>query len=206
MWKPTPPPFINFKKDINAKAASVADIIYQLGEYEALRKPSREIALDAIQSEVMQGKFNYIKQCLIEYRERTGYGRGIAGVQIGEPERFCVVYTPLQLMLIINPVITKKSAKVLLYPEMCMSAFPIIAPVVRPAWIEFEYVDEKGKKQVWNTKDTTAKGRILNRVFQHEIDHMSGIMNIDIVRSPKELLLYSYPSFYKNATFTEIDN
>jgi peptide deformylase len=204
MWKPTPPPFVDFKKEMYDKAARVADLIYQVGEYAALRESSAKVSVKSIVSPEMQQKFAYIKDCLTEYRKRTGYGRGIAGVQIGVPERFAVIYTPEKFILIVNPKIVRKSDNMLLYPEMCMSAFPVIAPVVRPAWIEFEYFDENGKEQVWNTKDTTDYGRILNRVFQHEIDHMEGIINSDLVRSPKELLLDSDPHFYQNARFENV--
>ncbi len=76
-----------------------------------------------------------------------------------------------------------------------MSANPIIAKVIRPEFIEFEYYDEKGAKQFWNDKD-----RLLNRVFQHEIDHMEGIINIDLVDS-KDLILLSDAEFFKNAEF-----
>lgn len=138
------------------------------------------------------------------YRRLTDHGRGIAAVQVGIPEKFFVVYTPAELIIVINPKVTKKSQSLLLYPEMCMSANPIIAPTVRPAWIEFDYYDEDGKKQQWITKDDTDQGRILNRVFQHEIDHMEGIINIDIVRDPKDLILDSDPDFYETATFEEI--
>jgi peptide deformylase len=204
MWKPTPPPFINFKKDIYAKAASVADLIYQVGEYDKLRESSPEIPVEKITSQDMQKKFAYIKHCLTEYRKRTGYGRGITGVQVGVPERFSVIYTPEKLLIIVNPTIVRKSDKMLLYPEMCMSMFPVIAPVARPAWIEFEYFDENGKQQTWQTKDDTDLGRILNRVFQHEIDHMEGIINTDLVKSPKDLLLDSDPHFYENAAFKKV--
>lgn len=107
------------------------------------------------------------------------------------------------LLVIVNPTITKRSKKLLKYPEICMSANPIIAPVIRPSWIEFEYYDENAKKQVWNTKDDTKEGRIHNRVFQHEIDHMDGIINIDHVES-KELIFESDPKFYDTADFQEI--
>jgi peptide deformylase len=204
MWKPTPPPYSNFKKDIYDKAAGVADIIYQVGEFDALRKSSPGIPRNDISSPDMQKKFTYIKYCLTEYRERTGYGRGITGVQVGVPERFSVIYTPEKLIIIVNPSIVRKSDKMLLYPEMCMSMFPVIAPVVRPAWIEFEYLDEQGSKLRWDTKDDSDMGRILNRVFQHEIDHMDGIINTDLVRSPKDLLLDSDPHFYEKASFEKV--
>lgn len=203
-WTPIKPPFREFKKDVYKKAGLVSDFIFQIGEYEHLRKPSREIPKEEILSEEMQQKFAYIKKCITDYRSLTGYGRGITGVQIGIPERFSVVYTPEKLIVIINPSITKKSEKKYIYPEMCMSASPIIAPTIRPAWIEFTYYDEKGEKRFWNTKDDSDLGKILNRVFQHEIDHMDGVINIDIVQSPKDLILESDPTFYATAAFVEV--
>lgn len=203
-WKPASPPFHEFKKEVFTKAASVTDLIYQIGEYEQLRKPSQDIPQQLITSTAVQDKISYIKDCLIEYRRRTGYGRGISGVQIGIPERFAVIYMPDAFVVIINPHIIKHSDKQLKYPEMCMSASPVIAPVIRPAWIEFEYFDEHNEKQYWNTKDDTVSGKLLNRVFQHEIDHMDGIINIDRVRLPKELILESDPSFYEQAAFEEV--
>lgn len=200
-WQPTPPPFAKFKQDIFSKAAIVADFIYQIGEYEKLRQPSESVR-DITSSET-QEKIAYLKDCLIKYRELTGVGRGITAVQIGIPERFSVVYTPEKILTIINPKITKRSTTLLKYPEICMSANPIIAPTVRPAWIEFEYFDEFGTKQLWTIKDDTDQGRILNRVFQHELDHMEGIINIDRVPS-NELILQSDPEFYHHAGFEEV--
>ena len=85
-----------------------------------------------------------------------------------------------------------------------MSALPVIAPVVHPAWVEVEYYDENGKKQIWKTKDDSQPHIMMNRVLQHEIDHMNGIINIDLVNDPKELFLESDPKFYDNAKFEEI--
>jgi peptide deformylase len=203
-WKPQPAPFRDFKKEVFAKAAKVSEFIHQIGEYAPLRQSSQEVDINIINSPEFKSKLTYVKECLIKYRESTGYGRGISAVQVGIPETFSVVYTPENLITIINPVVTKQSEKLLMYPEICMSAAPIIAPTIRPAWIEFEYYDENGTKQYWNTKDDTDMGRIMNRVFQHEIDHLEGIINVDKVRSPKELILESDPDFYKNAKFEEI--
>lgn len=203
-WKPQRPPFTEFKKEVFTKAAKVSEFIYQIGEYNNLREPSKEVAAEDIQTDDFKTKVQYLKECMAIYRELTGYGRGITAVQIGIPEKFSVVYTPEELIIIINPKITKKSQKLLLFPEMCMSANPIITPTVRPAWIEFEYYDEDGQLQYWTTKDDSDKGQLMNRVFQHEIDHMDGVINIDIVRNPKELILESDPEFYNTATFEEV--
>ncbi|HVF69925.1 MAG TPA: peptide deformylase [Xanthomonadales bacterium] len=205
-WKPVKPPFAKYKKKVFAKAASVTGFIYQIGERPILRIKSAEVPVSKIRTAVMRKKIKYLKSCLVKYRKLTGNGRGIAAVQVGIADRFAVVYTPEKLLIIINPKITKKSENLLKYPEMCMSAVPVIVPLARPAWIEFDYYDETGSSKHWNTKDDTKPGRILNRVFQHEIDHLNGIINVDIVKSPKELILESDPAFYKNARFEEVKN
>lgn len=203
-WQPQRPPFADFKKIVFQKAGEVSEFVYQIGEYEELRRHSKEVVIKDIKSVDFKAKVKYIKDSLLRYREITGYGRGITAIQIGIPEKFSVIYTPEQLILIINPKITKKSQKMLLYPEMCMSVNPVIAPTVRPSWIEFDYYDENGKLQRWKTKDDTDQGKIMNRVFQHEIDHMNGIINIDNIEDPKELILESDPNFYQNAKFEEV--
>lgn len=211
-WKPTLPPFRNYKPGVFEKASKVSNFIYQIGESEILRQPSKEIPVNNITSKDMQEKFSYLKRCLLRYRKITGYGRGITAVQVGIPERFSVVYVPGNsnshsisgnVLLIVNPKIIGKSKRKLIYPEMCMSANPVIAPIIRPSWIEFEYYDESGKLQRWDTNDKTELGKMLNRVFQHEIDHMDGIINIDKC-NPKDLILESDPNFYMNAKFTEV--
>jgi len=205
-WKPIKPPFARFKKKVFIRAAQVSGIVYQIGEYPALRQLSGKTPISRIKSEDVKAKIAYLKECLLRYRKITGYGRGIAGVQVGIRQRIAVVYSPHKLITIINPKITKKSEKLLLYPEVCMSANPVIAPTIRPSWIEFEYYDENGRKQYWDKKDDTNKGKMMNRIFQHEIDHMDGIINIDKVKSPRDLILESDPAFYKKAKFEEVED
>ncbi len=207
IWMSISPPFVKHKKEVFKKASAVSDLIFQIGESEIIRNPSKNVLLNKINSVEMQKKFKFLKKCLTKYTKRTGQGRGIAAVQVGIPEKFFVVYVTLdkkKMEIIINPKITKKSKKLLKYPEMCMSAVPVIVPLVRPSWIEFSYYDETGKLQYWDKKDDTKLGRMLNRVFEHEIDHMEGIINIDLVETPKELILESDPEFYKNAKFEEV--
>lgn len=205
-WKPTPPPFRKYKKEIFERVIATSIFIHQIGESETLRKSSKPVPLLEITTEAFQKRVTYLKRCMLRYRKLTGVGRGITAVQIGIPERLSVIYMPEargKLLIIINPKITAKSKKLLRYPEICMSANPIISPVIRPAWIEFEYYDEKGKRQYWEKKDTIREGRMYNRVFQHEIDHMDGIINIDLVNS-KELIFESDPKFYEKARFERV--
>jgi peptide deformylase len=215
-WKPTPPPFRNFKRKVFKRAGSVSDFIYQIGESDHLRQPTKAVPLKKICTRQYKDKFKYLKNCLKRYRKLTGYGRGISAVQVGIPERFSVIYQGQSvnpsgkkdnggdMLIIVNPKITKKSKKIFSYPEMCMSANPVIAPIVRPSWIEFEYYTEDGEKKLWDTKDDTEVGKMMNRVFQHEIDHLDGIINIDKVKDASQLILESDPKFYQNAEFGKV--
>lgn len=203
-WQPNLPPFREFKAEKLEKYKQTTQFIYQFGESDMLRTPSVDVDIKAINSQEMKDKIAYLKHCLKKYREITDIGRAIAAVQIGIPERFAVIFDHEEMNIIINPIIMKISDTKLKYPEMCMSCVPVIAPVTRPAWIEFEYYDENAQKQYWNIKDDSQYGKIMNRVFQHEIDHMNGILNIEKVEKTSDLILESDPNFYKNATFEEV--
>jgi peptide deformylase len=205
-WQPPLPPFRDYKEDVYKKQAKTAQFIHQLGEMGTIRTPSGNVPIVEITSSLMKQKIMYLKQCMLKYRKITGVGRGIAAVQVGILERFAVIYTPERkekLFTIINPEITKKSEALLCFPEGCMSEGPTFAPVIRPAWIEFTYYDENGKKQYWDTKDTDRNSRLNNRVFQHEIDHMNGIIFFDRADLSK-LTLDSDPTFYEKAAFTPV--
>lgn len=189
-----------FKKQIFEEAAKISHLTYQIGQLEALREKSKEVKISEIKSANFQSVIRKLKRTLKEYRGLTGKGRGVAAIQIGIPLKIAVVFNQEKILTIINPKITKMSDDRYLYPEICMSANPIIAKVVRPEFIEFEYFDEDGDKHFWRDRD-----RILNRVFQHEIDHMEGIINIDLVSS-RDLILLSDNNFFKNARFEKANN
>ncbi len=207
-WKPPLPPGRVFKKQSLRDLIKTAGFIYQVGESNALRQPSKPVAVTSIKSEEMQEKIAYLKRCMRKYRKEIGKGRGIAAVQVGIPERFSVIFMPEtkeKLLVVINPTVVKRSKKVLRYPEMCMSANGLIAYVTRPAWVEVEYFTEKGKKAFWGLKDETMQGKMYNRVLQHEMDHLNGVINIDTVQS-KELFFESEKAFYEKATFQEVSS
>lgn len=202
MWKPKKPPFRVHKKKVFENVIKTCDFIYQIGESEDLRKSSKEVSIAEITSKEFKKKIAYLKKCFLEYKKRTGWGKGIAGVQVGIPERFCLIFTTKPLIFI-NPKIIKRSEKLYIHREICMSANPIVANVIRPAWVEVECFDEFGKKQYWNTKDTTKEGRSYNRVLQHEIDHLDGIICIDRVDS-RDIIFESDPKILSRSAYEEV--
>jgi peptide deformylase len=188
-----------FKKKVFEEAALTSHLTYQIGEFDGLRKKSQEVEVSKINSKEIRSIILKLKKTLKEYRRLTGKGRGVAAIQIGYPLRIAVIFQEENLLTIINPKIITTSKTKFKYPEICMSANPIIAKVSRPSYIEFEYLDEKGNEQIWDNK----KDKIMNRVLQHEIDHMDGIINIDLVKS-SDLILLSEPNFFKKSNFTEV--
>lgn len=190
---------VQFKRSVFKDAAKVAHLTYQIGETVLLRKKSREIENDEIKSKKIQLIISRLKKTLITFNKLTGRGKGIAAVQIGTPLKIAVVFINNKPVTLINPKILDKSKLLYSYPEMCMSASPVIAKVIRPAWVKVFYFDESGDEKIWDEK----QNKIINRVIQHEIDHMEGVINIDLVPS-RDLILNSDPLFFKNARFKKI--
>ena len=207
MWKPTFPPAKVYKKENLSEIAQFSQFIYTVGEYPKLRQKSKAVAVKNIDSEEFDAKKAYLRKCFDDFRSIThGKGKGIAAVQIGIPERFFLLSLAEDTnppLLFINPVITRKSKTMYQYPEACMSANSLIAQVVRPSWIEFEYLTENGEKCFWRIKDKTAKDKMLNRIVQHEIDHLNGIINIDKV-SASSLVFEMGTEYYGKARFKKV--
>ncbi len=196
-WKPVRPPGYDYKQENLAEIRKAARFLYQIGEIPELRQPSPPLNPALITTPDFQAKITYVKQSLRRYTRITrGKGKGLAAIQVGIHERFFVVYMDPEnktIGVFINPVIAEASATQYRYNEACMSANSLVAPVVRPAWIRFSYLDDTGKHKVWETKDTSEHTRMLNRVIQHEIDHLDGVINIDRVKSV-DLEFESFPN------------
>ena len=81
----------------------------------------------------------------------------------------------------INPIITKASKKLAIAEEGCLSIPRMYGMVKRPATVSIEYVNVNGEK-----KEKKATG-LLARIFQHEIDHLDGILFTDKATDLKEM-------------------
>lgn len=73
----------------------------------------------------------------------------------------------------INPKVIKASKKVAEAEEGCLSIPNTYGLVKRPANVTIEFTDPSGKKR------TRGAGGLLARIFQHEIDHLDGILFTD---------------------------
>jgi peptide deformylase len=101
-------------------------------------------------------------------------GIGLAAPQVGVSKRVTVIdvsmgKVPKDKLVLINPEITFSEGK-LYEEEGCLSFPDIREKVVRAAKVRIRAQDEKGK---WFEMDGAD---LLARAFQHEIDHLDGVL------------------------------
>jgi peptide deformylase len=109
---------------------------------------------------------------------REAPGIGLAANQVGVLRRVIVWENEEERGALANPVIIERDGAVE-GEEGCLSLPGLAYPVVRSQWVLVEGVDERSKQVTIEAFDLTA------RIFQHEIDHLNGILYIDHL--PEEL-------------------
>ena len=104
---------------------------------------------------------------------KKNQGVGLAAPQIGISKRAIAVQTDLKdqrILVLVNPKILKKSKEIEMGEEGCLSFPDIFLKIKRAQKIEIDGLDINGKKI-----RIKAQG-LLARVFQHDIDHLDGIL------------------------------
>ena len=117
-------------------------------------------------------KIKKLSEDMIETLEKN-QGSGLAAPQVGELKRIIVVQTEKGFEVFINPKIIKKSRETVIGEEGCLSFPGLFLKIKRAKEAEIEALDIEGKKI-----QIKING-LLSRVFQHEIDHLNGILYID---------------------------
>jgi peptide deformylase len=101
-------------------------------------------------------------------------GIGLAAPQVGISLRLMVVgeENGRGARALVNPTIAEQGGQVTA-EEGCLSVPGIFAPVTRSEWVRLEAQDLEGQAVSIRAKGLTA------RVFQHEMDHLDGVLFID---------------------------
>lgn len=129
-------------------------------------------------------------QQLIDDMIETMYaapGVGLAATQVGVPQRVFVVdlslgRTASDLIVMVNPAFVSREGTQI-EEEGCLSAPGFNATVVRPKVAVVKGLDRDGIEQ-------TIEGRdLLARAFQHEMDHLDGVVFIDRLRGIKREMI-----------------
>ena len=148
-----------------------------------LRERAAEVPLDELRSPDVQ---RLIEE-LISTRRAAG-GAGLAAPQVGVSKRIAVVevdehtrysYKPLiPLTVLVNPVIEARSDETLTINEGCLSVPDLRGDVSRALEVTVHYFDRNGAECT-----TVARG-LTAGTFQHELDHLDGILFLDRVTDP----------------------
>lgn len=116
---------------------------------------------------------------------RAAPGVGLAAPQVNVPLRVIVVEfkeieneeedeeTPPKLYIMVNPEISRSSAEKEIGTEGCLSIPRIAGDVERPSLVTVKGFNRHGQPVKVKTKGWMA------RIFQHEIDHLDGILFVD---------------------------
>ena len=100
---------------------------------------------------------------------REANGIGLAGPQVGVQLKVFVIDIPW-IIACFNPRIIEYSKEKIILPEGCLSFPNLYMGISRSEWIEAEWLTYNGK-----TKTRRLKG-LSGRIFQHEFDHLDGIL------------------------------
>ncbi|MGQ9560532.1 MAG: peptide deformylase [Candidatus Oleimicrobiaceae bacterium] len=104
---------------------------------------------------------------------READGVGLAANQIGLLQRLIVVAEGDTVHVLINPEIVSWSTRTAVDTEGCLSLPGLQAQVERASKVVVRGLDQEGKEV-----ELVARG-LLARIFQHEIDHLNGVLFID---------------------------
>lgn len=132
--------------------------------------------------EILRGKAQEVTKItpnihkLLDNMAETMYeanGVGLAAPQIGIPKRVVVIDVGDGLIELINPVIIEKVGEEL-DQEGCLSVPNMVGDVKRAKRIVCQALNREGEFLEYE-----AEG-LLARAFQHETDHLNGILFVDL--------------------------
>jgi peptide deformylase len=113
-------------------------------------------------------------------------GVGLAAPQIGAHQRVIIIdisgkHEPPELIIAINPVIVHAEGEAY-EEEGCLSVPDYAANVRRHARVIVKALDLEGVERTWKAEN------LLAIAFQHEIDHLEGILFVDHLSALKREL------------------
>lgn len=135
---------------------------------QELRKVSAPVQLKDVATPTMRELVNTLKATM-----KKENGVGIAAPQVGIHERVIIAETNDGPTAFINPEIIETSFKMVDSEEGCLSVPGVWGVVQRHRSVKVKALNEQAEEVVLK-----ANG-LLAIIFQHEIDHLNGILFID---------------------------
>ncbi len=176
--------------------------IREIGD-PVLRERARELDPGEISSPEIQALIDD----MIETK-RAAAGAGLAANQVGEAVRVMVVEVegdnprypykpPFPLTVAINPVVEPVGEETVPINEGCLSVPDLRGEVPRHVAVRVRYLDREGREREQVVKGLTAG------TFQHEVDHLDGILFVDRVEDPTTLATWEQFERHQRDEFVE---
>ncbi len=157
--------------------------------HPVLRRPTRELTQAEIRSEPVQRLVADMIETMHEYG-----GVGLAAPQVHESLRLAVIEVDAlneryraeisqPLLVIFNAHISVLDATAHGFWEGCLSVPGLRGYVERPRRIRVDYLDHEGVPRSLAAEDFLAT------VFQHELDHLDGVLYVDKIADPTRFAL-----------------
>jgi peptide deformylase len=158
--------------------------------HPVLRERAREVTLEELRSPEVQRLIDD----MIETK-RAANGAGIAANQVHETLRIAVVEVapdnprypykpPVPLTVLVNPEIEPLDGETAEINEGCLSVPDLRGVVERHVNVRVRYLDRDG-----GTHEEVRRG-LTAGTFQHELDHLDGILFLDRVRDPRTFMTW----------------
>jgi peptide deformylase len=151
-----------------------------------LRAKAKSVSVSEIKSKAFQ---NFCKKLIAICEAKKGVG--IAAPQVGVLKRVFIVWSKpskrykhaskMEPLVVINPKLSFPKKNIEKGYEGCLSIPGIRGLVPRYKEVVVEYLNEKGEKKKEKYSEFVAK------IFQHEGDHLDGIVFLDRT-NPKDLI------------------
>lgn len=172
--------------------------IHRVGS-EILRKPCASVSADALLTNEIQQVMLEAHAALKDFRQKNGFGRAIAAPQVGYNVQMIALNMPnitanvkstnaadvsmfnTRPFSMFNPKIVSKSDDTFTMWDDCLSFPDLMCCVERSLSIDISFMDESGKTHLW-----CGCNQLLSELLQHEVDHLNGILAVDIAINPNK--------------------
>lgn len=169
--------------------------------HPALRAPAEPVGVDDIASPRVQAVIDDLIDTM-----RDANGAGIAAPQIGEGLQIAVMEVtsnprypykpPIPLTVAINPVVEPLDDEMVEINEGCLSV-PLRGNVRRHVNVSVRYLDRDGIEHGAIKRGLTAG------TWQHECDHLDGVLFVDKVTDPGSLATWDEFERFHRTAFVE---
>jgi peptide deformylase len=166
----------------------------------------RQVARKLSREELLRPDTQRFIDDLIETM-RDANGAGIAANQVYEPIQICTIciennprypYKPnWPLTVLVNPIVEPTTDETFQSYEGCLSVPNLRGEVTRKIAVRVRAWDREGKDLDFEVKGLTAG------TFQHEVDHLQGILFVDRVTDPRTLATWQDFERFHQAAFVE---